>query len=266
MSKHKKDANERGFLGFLRETQKSVTRYLMTGLMVWVPLIITVTVSWWFINRFVIGLELGIAGVVFQMHQTAEAYPQLYFLEFIQYRRGFGILITFALFVGTGLLTRFLVGQRIIATGERIVQRIPLISRIYRAVQQIRDTFVNRDGAVFQKTVLIEYPRKGVWSVAFLTSNEPRYVESYLEQDLVAVFMPTTPNVTTGFLLYLPREDIVEIELGTEEALKMVLSCGAYLPEEALKELESKRGVLLAEDSEKKPDHSVDPTDPVTDW
>jgi len=240
----KNDPNERGLLGFLRAYQKAVTRYLMTGLMVWVPLIITIWVSWWFIKRFIIGLELGIAGVVFQMHELADAYPMLYFLDFIEYRRGFGMLITVVLFVGTGFLTRFIVGQRIIAMGERIVQQIPLISRIYRAVQQIRDTFVNRDGAVFQKTVLVEYPRKGVWSVAFLTSDEPRYVESYLNKKLVAVFMPTTPNVTTGFLLYLPAEDVTEIELGTEEALKMVLSCGAYLPEAALKELEDKREAL----------------------
>jgi uncharacterized membrane protein len=241
---HDKDQPELDMLGFLRDYQKAFTRYLMTGLMVWVPLIITIWVLWFFIRSFIIGLEVGIAGVVIQLHQLADAYPRLYFLDFIQYRRGFGTLITAVLFVGTGLLTRFIVGQRIIATGERIVQRIPLISRIYRAVQQIRDTFVNREGAVFQKTVLVEYPRKGVWSVAFLTSREPKYVESYLEKKFVAVFMPTTPNVTTGFLLYLPAEDVVDIELGTEEALKMVLSCGAYLPEEALKELEEKRKAL----------------------
>lgn len=242
----KDNTTERGTISFLREYQKRFTNYLITGLMVWIPLIITVWVLWFLIRNFIVGLEVGIAGVVYQMHQIAEAYPRLYFLDYIEYRRGFGTLITIVLFVGTGLFTRFLVGQRIIATGERIVQRIPLISRIYRAVQQIRDTFVGREGAVFQKTVLVEYPRKGCWSVAFLTSDQPRYVESYLDQDLVAVFMPTTPNVTTGFLLYLPKEDVIEIELGTEEALKMVLSLGAYLPEDALKELEDKRNALPA--------------------
>lgn len=242
----KEDSQERGLLGFLRAYQKALTRYMVTGLMVWVPLIITVWVSWWFINAFIIGIEVGIAGVVYQLRALAEVYPWLTFFQYIEYRRGFGTLITVTLFLTTGFLTRFLVGQRIIATGERIIQRIPLISRIYRAVQQIRDTFVNRDGAVFQKTVLIEYPRKGVWSVAFLTSDDPRYVESYLDRDLVAVFMPTTPNVTTGFLLYLPPDQIVEISLGTEEALKMVLSCGAYMPESALQEVEAKRQAALA--------------------
>jgi uncharacterized membrane protein len=118
----------------------------------------------------------------------------------------------------------------LILTGEKIFDRIPLISKIYRAVQQIRDVFVTREGTVFQKVVLVEYPRKGSWVIGFVTSYEKGLVQQTLELDNIAVFVPSIPNPTTGFLMYLPQHDIVETQLSIEEGMKIIISGGAYLP------------------------------------
>ena len=141
-----------------------------------------------------------------------------------------GFLITIALFLTTGFFTRYLVGRRIINAGERILDRIPIVSRIYRAIQQIRDVFVRREGTVFQSVCLIEYPRKGIFAVAFVTSTDQGVVHEALEKDMVSVFVPTTPNPTSGFLLYLDPAEVIPLDIGIEEAMKLIISGGAYLP------------------------------------
>jgi uncharacterized membrane protein len=111
-----------------------------------------------------------------------------------------------------------------------LVGKIPLISRVYLAVQQIRDVFVNREGAVFQQVVLLEYPRKGIQAVGFVTSDEQGIVQETTGKTLWAVFVPTTPNPTSGFLLYLPPDDLIPLDMSVEDAMKLIVSGGAYIP------------------------------------
>lgn len=220
----------RGPISAMRVAWTQAWRTMLAGLLVWIPLIITVWVSWLVLNKFVLGIERQHQNLINLLHELGREYASLSFLQQIPLLRGFGIFLAIALFVFTGLLTRHFVGQRIIALGERIVTVIPLVNRIYRAVQQIRDVFVGRQGAVFQKVCLIDYPRKGMAAVAFVTSTEQGIVQDVLGRELQAVFVPTTPNPTSGYLVYLPPEDITELDISVEDAMKLIISAGAYHP------------------------------------
>lgn len=222
--------DHKGIIGFLRLYWRELTRYMFTGMLVWVPLMITAWVAWFFIKRFWLGTEDLIDDTIARMHVLASKYPIIGWTENIQYNFGMGALVVIALFLTTGFLARFIVGRRIIEMGERIVERIPLISRVYKAVVQIRDVFINRQGAVFQHVCLVEYPREGMIAVAFVTSKEHGLVQELIGKDLHAVFIPTTPNPTSGYLVYLPPEDITLVDVSVEEAMKLIVSAGAYIP------------------------------------
>jgi len=222
--------DKRAEQGFLRQYFRALRFYFVTGLLVWVPLISTVWLTWWLFKTVGLGLERLIQSGYAALNRLGGQVDALSFLKGIVYVPGFGILIAIALFLTTGFLTRSLVARRLINTGERLFDRIPLISKIYRAVQQIRDVFVTREGAVFQKVVLVEYPRTGVWVVGFLTSREQGIVRGVLAEDKWAVFVPSIPNPTTGFLLYVSPSDVRETNLAIEEGMKMIISGGAYIP------------------------------------
>lgn len=228
--KTKGPADRKPIRGFLREAWRNIWRTMVAGILVWLPLIITVWITWFFVNRFVLGIERQIKTLFLFLSDWGLRHSALAFLSQIQYVHGFGLFLTVALFYMTGILTRHFVGQRIIALGERVVHVIPFVNRVYRSVQQIRDTFIGRQGAVFQRVCLVEYPRKGVYAVAFITSDEFGVIQESLERDLVAVFLPTTPNPTSGFLMYLPPDDVVELDITVEEAMKLIVSAGAYIP------------------------------------
>jgi len=218
--------------GFFFQYFKAVRFYLATGLMVWIPLIVTVWLTWWLFKNVGLGIENLIQDMYAWLNEVGERVPRLSYLSEFEYRQGFGFLISVALFLSTGILARNLVGQRIIRTFERQISRVPVLNRVYKAVRQIRDVFVNRDGAVFQQVCIVEYPRKGVYAAAFITSREQGVIQQALGKNLVSVFLPTTPNPTSGFLLYLPPEDITEVDITIEEAMKLIISAGAYNPGE----------------------------------
>lgn len=221
---------KRGKSSFFRQYLRALRFYLVTGLLVWIPLIITVWLAWWLFKNVGLGLERLIENAYLQLNELGSRTRWLGFFEHIKYRTGVGFLITIALFLTTGFFTRYLVGRRIINAGERILDRIPIVSRIYRAIQQIRDVFVRREGTVFQSVCLIEYPRKGIFAVAFVTSTDQGVVHEALEKNMVSVFVPTTPNPTSGFLLYLDPAEVIPLDIGIEEAMKLIISGGAYLP------------------------------------
>ncbi len=217
--------------GFLGQFWRQIWRCLITGVMVWVPLIVTLWVTWLVIYRLGFGLENLIKRFVSALTGLGESVEHLHFLTYVQYRPGLGFLLILAVFLTTGLVTRYLVARKIIRFGEHILERIPFISTVYRAVQQIRDVFVRRDGTVFQKVCLVEYPRSGTLVVAFVTSSEQGVVQEAMDKKLVALFVPTTPNPTSGFLLYVPPEAITILDISVEDAMKLIVSGGAYLPD-----------------------------------
>lgn len=226
---------------FLIDTLKQLQRFLVTGLMVWIPLIVTLWLAWWVISNVVFGVEGIIKSSVEYLNTVGLKYgerlPPAHILTVIRYIPGTGFLITLALFLSTGFFARYIIGRKFIAYGEKIVQKIPLISRIYTAVRQIRDVFVNREGAMFQEVVLIEYPRPGLHAVGFVTSRDRGVVQDALNRpSLIAVFLPTTPNPTSGFLLYISSRDMIPLDITVEEAMKLIVSAGAYIPGKPIEE------------------------------
>ncbi|MEX2356014.1 MAG: DUF502 domain-containing protein [Thermaerobacterales bacterium] len=152
---------------------------------------------------------------------------------------GFGLLLTLAVVFGTGLLTTHLLGRRLIGLAEDIVGRLPLVSGIYGTVRQLVDAFT-RQGSNFQRVVLIEYPRKGVWSLALVTADSQGEVQAQTQVETVNVFVPTTPNPTSGFLLMVPKSDIVPLQMSVQEGLRLIISGGVVMPE--TREGEAKAG------------------------
>lgn len=204
--------------------------YLVTGLLVWVPLIVTLWLTLWLFRNVGQGLEKVVEGAYGAVNTFGERVEFLSFLSGFEYRPGIGFLTAILLFLVTGFIARNLAGRRFIRFGERILERIPLISRVYGAVRQIRDVFVSRDGTVFQEVCLVEYPRKGMYAVAFITSREQGVVQASIGRDMVSVFLPTTPNPTSGFLLYLRPKEVTPLDISVEDAMKLIISAGAYLP------------------------------------
>lgn len=221
---------DRSLWGGIRFLYGKFWRILVAGFLLWLPLIITLWVSWWVLSKLVFGIERLIKAIVLNLHALAERVPALDFLALVRYQPGLGILLTITIFLISGYLARYLIGRRLIAFGERLFRFIPFFNRIYQAVVQIRDVFVNRQGTVFQRACLVDYPREGMTAVAFVTSSEQGTVQRRKGKELIAVFVPTTPNPTSGYLIYLPPEDITEIDMPVEEAMKLIVSGGAYLP------------------------------------
>ena len=145
---------------------------------------------------------------------------------------GLGILAILALLFLTGSIARNYFGRKLLAMGDYIVIHIPLINRIYIAIREISEAILSEKKEVFKKAVLIEYPRKGLYSIAFFTQDTKGPVQETIKEDVVSVFVPTTPNPTSGYLLFIPKTDLVELKMPVEDALKLVISGGSIHPKE----------------------------------
>jgi len=221
----------RDFRGFFRVYFRNLKRYMITGLMVWIPLIVTLWLTWWVITTAGFGLERFFQGLVVKAQVFGARWPALSFMTRFEYRPGFGFLTAILLFLTTGFITRYIVGRKLIATGEWLLGKIPFVNRVYTAAQQIRDVFVSRKGSVVQQVVLFEYPRPGVYRLGLVTSTDRGAVQKALGgSNHVAVFVPNTPNAATGFLFYADPKELVPLEIGVEEAMKSIVSGGAYMP------------------------------------
>lgn len=232
-----------GLFGFLRRYFRALRFYLVTGLLVWIPLIVTVWLTWWLFTKVGLSLERFIENGFGWVNGLGTRY-EISFLEGFTYRTGAGFLIAAALFLTTGFFARNLIGRRFISYGEQILNRIPLIRNVYKAVKQIRDVFVRRDGAVFQRVCIVEYPRKGVFAVAFVTSDEQGIVQEAVGKKMLSIFLPTTPNPTSGFLLYISEDETTPLDVSVEDAMKLIISGGAYLPEKLPKVVDAKTAAL----------------------
>lgn len=197
---------------------KPLRSYLLAGLIVWLPILITYVVL-----RFIIDL----------LDQTIALLPSAYQPEqlFGMHLPGFGVVLSLLLLITTGIIATNFLGQRLVAWGEAVLLRIPFVRPIYNSAKQVISTIFASDSQAFRKVILIEYPRKGLWSVAFQTGiaiQEAKEQES--TQDMISVFVPTTPNPTSGFLMMVPREDTVELSMSVDEALKFIISLGVMQP------------------------------------
>jgi len=205
-------------------------KYFIAGLLVWVPLGVTVLI----IKLLVDMLDKVLLLV------PAEYQPEVLLGFKIP---GFGVVVSVVVVFVTGMIVANLFGRQLIRLWEAMLSRIPLVKGIYSAVKQLLETLVSPSGKSFRKVLLVEYPRPGCWSLAFQTSEELGEVSQKKQPGPeVAVFIPTTPNPTSGFLLFLPRQDIVELDMSVDEGLKMLLSFGMVLPESTKQQLIDEHG------------------------
>lgn len=197
-------------------------KYFITGLLTLVPIAITA----WVLHA-----------VISSMDQTLLLLPEQWRPEALIGLKipGFGVVLTVLIIFITGLLTRNFIGNYIVSAWEALLNRIPIVNSIYSSVKQVSDTLFSSSGNAFSKALLIEYPRQGAWTIAFLTGKPSGDVSKHLGDDFISVYVPTTPNPTSGYFLIIPKKDAIELDMSVDTALKYVVSMGVVAPEVAEK-------------------------------
>ena len=155
---------------------------------------------------------------------------------------GLGVAATVLIIFLVGVLTKNIFGAKLVQLGEMIVEKIPIVRNIYTGAQQVVTTIAHTDTNAFSRVVLVEFPRKGIHAMGFVTSETKGEVQALLEDDVVSVFVPTTPNPTSGFLVFLPQNDIIDLSMSVEDGIKLIISCGIVTPKfDSEKLLESRK-------------------------
>jgi uncharacterized membrane protein len=196
----------------------AIRRYIVAGLLVWLP--------------------IGATIVVFSL--LLDLMDRLLFWLPVEYRPenllgfpipGLGLILAIIVLLATGILGANFFGRQLVTFYENLLGRIPLVRSVYGAVKHFAEMVFSDSGTSFKKVLLIEYPRQGLYSIAFQTSENPKEVQSKTGETVITVFLPTTPNPTSGFMLFVPRENATELEMSVEDALKMIISLGVVVPE-----------------------------------
>ncbi len=192
-------------------------RYLIAGLLIWIPIGITL---------FVLNLVIGL------MDRTLLLLPPVYRPENLLgiHIPGLGIVLSILVLLVTGMLVANFLGKQLVSFSERVLNRIPLVRSIYSASKNFAEVLFTNTSQAFKKVLLIEYPRKGVYSLCFQTSTELAEIQERTTDDIICVFVPTTPNPTSGFIIMIPIEDTIELDMDVESALKMIVSLGVVVP------------------------------------
>jgi uncharacterized membrane protein len=196
-----------------------VRKYLITGLLIWVPLVITV----WVLSLLVDTLDLTLL-------LLPTSWQPRSWLGF--HIPGLGVLLTLAVVFATGVFAANIIGQRLVMYWEGLLAHIPIVKSLYSSVKQVSDTLFSSSGVAFRKALLVQYPRQGSWTIAFLTGQPGGDVANHLNGDYVSVYVPTTPNPTSGFFLMMPTADVVELDISVDAALKYIISMGVVPPED----------------------------------
>jgi uncharacterized membrane protein len=198
--------------------------YFLAGVLVTSPVVITLALAYWLIN-FVDSHVVPLIPVRWN--------PDTYLRDYFGFKisiPGLGLLILIILITLIGWLTAGYLGRIFVRIGENIVARMPVIRGIYGAVKQIMETIFRNQSQAFRRAVLVEYPRRGLWTIAFVTGRSEGEVKNLIKEELVNIYVPTTPNPTSGFLLFVPREDVIYLSMSVEEAFKLVISGGLVTP------------------------------------
>lgn len=196
---------------------KRLRRYLVAGLLVWLPLGVT-----YFLLRFLVGL----------MDRTLRYVPE-------QYRPeawlgmpipGLGVILTIIVLLVTGLLAANFVGRSVVGGWESLMERIPIVRSIYSAAKNFAEIVFSDSGNAFKKVLLVEYPRKGIYTLTFQTATDVGEIQGRSGEDVVCCFVPTTPNPTSGFIIIVPKKDTIELDMEVDEAVKLIMSLGVVVP------------------------------------
>jgi uncharacterized membrane protein len=195
----------------------TLRRYLIAGLLVWIPLAIT----FW-----VLALLVGI------MDQSLLIVPMRYRSDALLgfHLPGLGAILTILILLATGAIAANFFGKRLLGLWESVLGRIPIVRSIYGGVKQISDTLFSPDGKAFRRAVLVRYPHAGAWTVALVTGTPQHEVTDHLGHEQISVFVPTTPNITAGFFLIVPQADTIELQMSVDQALKYIISMGVAEP------------------------------------
>lgn len=198
--------------------------YFLAGVLITAPLTITFALASWLIEF----VDSRVVPLIPDRYN-----PDFYLKEYLGYEiglPGLGLLILIIVITLIGALTAGLVGRIVIRAGEGMLNRMPVIRSVYGGSKQILETVLHSQSKAFRQPVLVEYPRTGLWAIAFVTGTTEGEVQHLVADRLINVFLPTTPNPTSGFLLFVPKEDLVILDMAVEEAIKMVISAGIVTP------------------------------------
>jgi uncharacterized membrane protein len=192
-------------------------KYFITGLLIWIPLVITI----WVLKLVVDMLDQSL--LLLPLALRTESWLGMHL-------PGMGVLLTLLIVFLTGAVTANLIGQRLVHFWHKILHRIPVVSSIYSSVKQVSDTLFSSSGEAFRKALLVQWPREGMWTIAFLTGAPGGDVTRHLQGDYVSVYVPTTPNPTGGYFIMMRRQDVIELDMSVDTALKYVISMGVVSP------------------------------------
>ena len=195
----------------------AIRRWLLAGLLVLVPLAVTV----WLLNWFIGTLD-----------QTLEILPGSWHPDRLLgiHIPGFGVLLALAIVLSIGAVASNFFGRKLVRWWDALLSRIPIVRSIYSSVKQVSDTLFSENGNAFRKALLVQWPREGVWTIAFQTGMPGGDVANHLQGDYLSVYVPTTPNPTGGYFIMLPRADCIELKMSVDEALTYVISMGVVVP------------------------------------
>lgn len=199
---------------------RRIINYFLTGLVIAGPIGITLYIAWWVI------------GVIDDMVTpfVPRAFNPSTYLPFEI--PGFGLIVALVTITLLGFLAANLVGRSLVQVGERILSRVPMVSTVYKALKQIFETVVHQSAQSFKQVGLIQYPRPGLWAIVLISTEAKGEIMEKVEGDsILSVFLPTTPNPTSGFLLFVPREEIIILDMTIEDAAKLIVSAGLVSPQ-----------------------------------
>ncbi len=209
-------------------TKHRFQRYFLTGLLAWLPLVITVWMLLWLLQL----IDSIFAYIVKQLARVLPAIST--FSDWVHNIPGIGALAMGAIILLTGLLVTHIVGQWWVRRLDRMFDRIPVFRSIYSSVRQVSDTLFSGNGKAFSKALLVQYPRAGCWSIGLLTGAATGELGAHLDSEHLSVFIPTAPNPMSGFILIVPRSEAIELNITVDEALKYIISMGVVAPGELL--------------------------------
>lgn len=200
-------------------------KHIVAGLLVWLPLAITVAVLSWLLGT----MDALFGWVLDVLHPLLPASAQAV-VEALHRVPGMGVVVVLLSLLLTGIAAANVLGEWAVHRWHDVMHRVPIVKSIYSSVKQVSDTLFSSSGQAFREAVLVQYPRPGAWTIAFVTGKPGGEVQRHLPGDYVSVYVPTTPNPTSGFFLMMPRADVVTLAMSVDEALKYVISMGVVAP------------------------------------
>ena len=192
-------------------------KYLITGLLIWIPLVITIWV---------------LALIVETLDRTLLLLPEHFRNDswLLKHVPGMGVVMTLVIVFVTGVFAANFIGERLVRLWNAILHRIPFVSSIYSSVKQVSDTLFSSSGEAFRKAVLVQWPHEGMWTIGFLTGSAGGEVANHLRDDYLSVYVPTTPNPTGGYFVLVARKDVIDLDMSVDQALKYIISMGVVAP------------------------------------